>query len=62
MTNDLGYATANQTAWTQGLIQKNSALDVSDEALSTMIIKQLPSEPATLNAMNQGFQKFRSDK
>jgi putrescine transport system substrate-binding protein len=62
MTNDLGYATANQTAWTQGLIQKNRALQVPDEALNTMVIKQLPNEPATLNAMNQGFQKFRYGK
>ena len=62
MTNDLGYATANQTAWTQGLIQKNRALNVPDEALNTMVIKQLPSELAMLNAMTQGFQKFRSGK
>ena len=53
MTNDLGYATANQTAIQQGLVTTiNNSTDLTADQITSMGVKRLPTSTAALKTMN----------
>ena len=66
ISNELGYATANQEALKQGLVDKdkaeNKTLFVTCEELEKMPPRRLPSDQAAVRAMNDAFRVFKNGK